>query len=67
MKKRTTILIMGICLILIALAELLSTSGLLPVWAGFILIVLTFPWFLLALMLWWKAPGGEKDLPFIGY
>ncbi len=67
MQSRTGKKIAGTSLVIIILAELLPAAGMIPPWAGFILLVLSVPWFLLGLMLWWRAPGGESDLPFIGY
>jgi hypothetical protein len=38
-----------------------------PGWLPVIVVVLTFPVFVLALFLWWNASNVEGDIPFTGY
>ena len=42
-------------------------AGLLPLLAAEGVLVLAFPAFALFLFLWWSAPEGTEDIPFMGY
>lgn len=42
-------------------------AGLLPLLAAGGVLVLAFPAFALFLFLWWSAPEGVEDIPFMGY
>jgi hypothetical protein len=42
-------------------------AGLLPLPATEGILILTFPLFALFLFLWWSAPEGTEDIPFMGY
>lgn len=41
--------------------------GLIETWVSIVLNVVAFPFFLVALGLWWNAAEKEGDTPFIGY
>ncbi|WP_153015892.1 hypothetical protein [Methanofollis ethanolicus] len=41
--------------------------GLVETWVSIVLTVVAFPFFLVALGLWWNAAEKEGDTPFIGY
>ncbi len=49
------------------LAGLLEQAGLVPLWVYQGVLVAMFPVFALTLGLWWMAPEGEEDIPFLGY
>jgi hypothetical protein len=42
-------------------------AGLLPLLAAEGVLVLAFPAFAVFLFLWWSAPEGVEDIPFMGY
>jgi hypothetical protein len=42
-------------------------AGLLPFLAAGGILVLAFPALALFLFLWWSAPEGAEDIPFMGY
>jgi len=46
------------------LAEL---GGILSSWIAALVLVLVFPFFIIALGLWWRASQREGDYPFLGY
>jgi hypothetical protein len=56
-----------LCGLAAAGVSLAYLAGLLPLLAAEGVLVLAFPAFLLFLFLWWSAPGGVEDIPFMGY
>jgi hypothetical protein len=42
-------------------------AGVIPAWMMETVLVIAFPVFIVFLGLWWRASGGEEDIPFIGY
>jgi hypothetical protein len=66
--KRTTITygLAASALVIVAAWAALAAS-LIPLWAAETAMVIAFPVLVLFLGLWWRAPGGEEDIPFIGY
>jgi len=67
MKRKTVTLGLAASAIVIAAAWGLLAAGLIPLWAAETAIVIAFPALVIFLGLWWRAPGGEEDIPFIGY
>ena len=57
-------IITAVILVIAAYAVLIGTE---PGWLPVIVVVLTFPVFVLALFLWWNASNIDGDIPFIGY
>lgn len=41
--------------------------GLLSSWVAALVIVVVFPFFIIALGLWWRASQKKGDYPFLGY
>ena len=67
MKKESFLavtIITAVILVIAAYAVLIGTE---PEWLPVIVVVLTFPVFVLALFLWWNASNIDGDIPFIGY
>jgi hypothetical protein len=50
-----------------AAASLAYLASLLPLLAAEGVLVLAFPAFAVFLFLWWSAPEGVEDIPFMGY
>jgi len=67
MKRRTITRGLAASVIAVAVAWMALVAGLIPLWAAETVIVIAFPVLVLFLGLWWRAPGGEEDIPFIGY
>ena len=66
--KRTTITSgLAISALAIAAAWVALATALIPLFAAEAVTVIAFPVLVLTLGLWWRAPGGEEDIPFIGY
>jgi len=66
MKKQTALTIAGMTGLICLAATIISTLGYAP-WLAQIVIVFSFPLFVLFLGLWWRASDREEDIPFIGY
>jgi len=47
--------------------SLAHLAGVLPLIAAEGVLVLAFPAFAVFLFLWWSAPEGVEDIPFMGY
>ncbi len=67
MKKTTVTSGLAASVIASAAAWGLLAIGLIPLIAAEAVTVIAFPVLVLLLGLWWRAPGGEEDIPFIGY
>ena len=67
MKKTTNTYGLAASALVIVVAWGLLAASLIPLWAAETAIVIAFPVLVLFLALWWRAPGGEEDIPFIGY
>ncbi|WP_292366599.1 MULTISPECIES: hypothetical protein [unclassified Methanoculleus] len=67
MKRKTVSLGLAASAAVIVAAWGLLAAGLIPLWAAETAIVIAFPALVIFLGLWWRAPGGEEDIPFIGY
>lgn len=67
MKKTTVTSGLAASVIAIAAAWGLLAIGLISLIAAEAVTVIAFPVLVLFLGLWWRAPGGEEDIPFIGY
>ncbi|MCK9277303.1 MAG: hypothetical protein M0P22_04360 [Methanoculleus sp.] len=67
MKRRTITYGLAASVIAVAVAWAALAAALIPLWAAETVIVIAFPVLVLFLGLWWRAPGGEEDIPFIGY
>ncbi|WP_243668953.1 hypothetical protein [Methanoculleus chikugoensis] len=68
MKKTTVTYGLAASALVIVVAWGLLAASLIPLWAAETAIVIAFPVLVLFLGLWWRAPGGEEDIPpFIGY
>jgi hypothetical protein len=67
MKKKTVPYGLAASAIVIVAAWTALAAGLMPLWAAATAFVIAFPVLVLLLTLWWRAPGGEEDIPFIGY
>ena len=67
MKRKTVTYGLAASAIAIAAAWAALAAALIPPWAAATVLVVVFPVLVLFLGLWWRAPGGEEDIPFIGY
>ncbi|MDI6866171.1 hypothetical protein [Methanoculleus sp.] len=67
MKKKTFPYGFAVSAIAIIVAWAALAAALIPLWAAVTIFVIAFPLLVLFLTLWWRAPGGEEDIPFIGY
>jgi hypothetical protein len=67
LSKGMALRIWILCGLAAAGASLAYTAGLLPLLAAEGVLVLAFPAFALFLFLWWSAPEGVEDIPFMGY
>lgn len=67
MKKESYLVVTIITAIILGLASYAVSIGIEPGWLPVIVVVLTFPVFILALFLWWNASNIEGDIPFTGY
>jgi energy-converting hydrogenase A subunit I len=66
-SKTTAFRIWVLCGLAAAGVSLAYLAGLLPLLAAEGVLVLAFPAFILFLFLWWSAPEGLEDIPFMGY
>ncbi|PWR72460.1 hypothetical protein ACKUB1_03825 [Methanospirillum stamsii] len=67
MKKESYLIVTIITAIILGVAAFAVPIGVEPGWVPVIVVVLTFPVFVLALFLWWNASNIEGDFPFTGY
>jgi hypothetical protein len=67
LTKTMALRIWVLCGIAGAGASLAHLAGVLPLIAAEGILVLAFPAFALFLFLWWSAPEGVEDIPFMGY
>ena len=67
MKKESYLALMIITVVILTVASYATYSGLKPGWLPVIVIVMTFPVWVLSLFLWWNASNIEGDFPFTGY
>jgi len=67
MKKQTAGAVMVAAGVVCVAASAAWRLGLLETWLAIVLNVVAFPFFLVALGLWWNAAEKEGDTPFIGY
>ena len=67
MKRKTVTYGLAASAIAIAAAWAALAAALILPWAAATVLVVAFPVLVLFLGLWWRAPGGEGDIPFIGY
>jgi hypothetical protein len=67
LTKNTALWIWVLSGLVAAGVSLAYLAGLLPLLATEGVLVLAFPAFALFLFLWWSAPEGVEDIPFMGY
>ncbi len=67
MKQKTVTCGLAASVIAIVAACAALAAALIPPWVAAAVLVAAFPVLVLSLGLWWRAPGGEEDIPFIGY
>lgn len=67
MKRTTVTSGLAASALVIAVAWAALAIGLIPLWVAETAFVIAFPVLVLFLALRWRAPGGEEDIPFIGY
>lgn len=67
MNKESYLAVTIITAAILVLAAYAVSIGIEPGWLSVIVVVLTFPVFILALFLWWNASNVEGDIPFTGY
>ena len=67
MKKESYLIVTIISAIILGVAAFAVPIGIEPGWLPVIVVVLTFPVFILALFLWWNASNIDGDIPFTGY
>lgn len=67
MKRKTVTYGLAASVVAIVVARTALAAALIPPWAAATAFVIAFPVLVLFLALWWRAPGGEEDIPFIGY
>jgi hypothetical protein len=67
MKKQDALGIMLVAGVVCLFAGLGGVTATISPWLAGIVIVVTFPVFVLFLGLWWNASEGDEDIPFIGY
>lgn len=67
MKRTTVTYGLAASALAIAAAWAALAAALIPLFAAETIIVIAFPVLVVFLALWWRAPGGEEDIPFIGY
>lgn len=67
MNKESYLAVTIITAVILGLAAYAVSIGTEPGWLMVIVVVLTFPVFILALFLWWNASNVEGDIPFTGY
>ena len=53
--------------IIAVIGLLLSSTGFIPLALYEGVLIVDFPLFVLSLCLYWMAPAGDGDMPFIGY
>ena len=67
MKKESYLVVTIITAIILGIAAVAVPIGIEPGWLPVIVVVFTFPVFILALFLWWNASNIDGDIPFTGY
>jgi len=67
MKKEEYLIVTIITAIILGLAAYAVSIGTKPEWLPVIVVVFTFPVFILSLFLWWNASNIDGDFPFTGY
>lgn len=67
MNKESYLAITIITGVILGIAAYAVSVGIQPGWLPVIVVVLTFPAFILALFLWWNASNTDGDIPFTGY
>ena len=67
MKRKTITYGLAASAIGIVVARAALAAAIIPPFAAAMVFVIAFPLLVLFLGLWWRAPGGEGDIPFIGY
>ena len=67
MKKKHAGALAFLTGIIAVLGLLLSSTGVIPLALYEGVLIVDFPLFVLSLCLYWMAPAGDEDMPFIGY
>jgi hypothetical protein len=67
MKKQNALMMTALAGVVCVAASTAGSLGLLALWASAVLVIVSFPVFLVSLGLWWNASEKEGDTPFIGY
>lgn len=67
MNKESYLAVTIITAVILVLSGYAVSIKIEPGWLPVIVVVLTFPVFVLALFLWWNASNVEGDIPFTGY
>jgi len=67
MKKQNALMMTVLSGVVCVAASAAGSVGLIPLWAAAVLVIVSFPVFLVSLGLWWNASEKEGDTPFIGY
>ena len=67
MNKESYLAVTIITAVILALSAYGVSIKTEPGWLLVIVVVLTFPVFILALFLWWNASNTDGDIPFTGY
>ncbi|HPY59501.1 MAG TPA: hypothetical protein PLG55_02090 [Methanospirillum sp.] len=67
MNKESYLAVTIITAVILVLSAYAVSIKIEPGWLPVIVVVLTFPVFVLALFLWWNASNVEGDIPFTGY
>lgn len=67
MKKENALMMTVLSGAICVAASVAGSIGLLALWIAAVLVIVSFPFCLVALGLWWKASEKEGDTPFIGY
>lgn len=67
MKKQNALMMTALAGLVCVAASAAGSLGLLPLWTAAVLVIVSFPVFLVSLGLWWNASEKEGDTPFIGY
>jgi len=67
MKKQNALMMTALAGVVCVAASVAGSAGLIPLWSSTVLVIVSFPVFLVSLGLWWNASEKEGDTPFIGY
>jgi len=67
MNKESYLAVTIITAVILVLSGYAVSIKIEPGWLPVIVVVLTFPVFVLALFLWWNASNVDGDIPFTGY